>query len=94
VVQHLHLHLYRSPYPDLVSRFHHPRSSLVIVKNSNHRYLIDGTTGSNSIGDCTTYPRMQQEWGTTEYSTQKDEPKKQHSNQQNYLGKTSEGIYY
>jgi len=64
-----------------------------MVKASNRRHLIDGTTQSNSIYDCTMYPRMLQDQETTEFAIQKDEPKKRHSKPQSYLEKTSQETY-
>jgi len=46
-------HLNRSLYQGLVSKYQHRRNSLVMVKTSDQRRSIDGTTQSNSIYNCT-----------------------------------------
>jgi len=77
----------------LVSRFHHPRYSLVMAKTSNRRHSIDGTTQCKSTYDYTTAPRMLQEQEGSGFSIQKDEPKKPYSQQQSYFEKTSQESY-
>jgi len=83
------LYLYPSLSQGFVSKYHHLRNSLVMVKTSNQRLSMDGITQSNSTYDCTTYPRMLQEQETTGFSIQKDGPKKRHSKRQTYLEKAS-----